>query len=98
MAEKMHEMRLMVSVEDLKWFKENFPMFKWTAGDTTLKWNSNKPEEVALAKKAFEAYKQKHPRALAFSIDKDGKISEHATKEFDANAEMIVMQEYAVKG
>ena len=67
-------MRLLIAPADLKWFKENFPTIKWEAGDTTIKWNANDPEEVEMARKAFMAYKQKHPRALAFSVDKDGKI------------------------
>ena len=96
--EKLHEMNLLISVSDLNWFKENFPAFKWVAGHTRIVWNANDPDEVAMARKAFEAYKKKHPRALSFSIDKDGNTSSQASKEFDPNAEMIVMQEYAVKG
>jgi len=98
LIDNKREMRLLISVSDLPWFKENFSMFKWQAGDTKISWNANDPDEVAMAQKAFEAYKKKHPRALAFSIDKDGNTSAQASKEFDPNAEMIVMQEYAVKG
>lgn len=94
----MSVLNLLMSVSDLDWFKENFPAIKWVAGHTCLEWNSNMPEEVEMAKKAFEAYKKKHPRALAFSIDKDGNTSAQASKEFDPNAEMILMQEYTVKG
>ena len=97
-AEDIREMRLLISVSDLPWFKENFPSFKWESGDTKISWNANKPEEVEMARKAFEAYKKKHPRALAFSIDKDGNTSAQASKDFDQNAEMIVLQEYTVKG
>lgn len=98
MDKKMREMRLLISVADLPWFKEHFPVFKWEAGDTTIKWNANDPDEVAMAKKAFEAYKKKHPKALAFRVKKDDQKDANAIKEFDSNAEMIIMQEFAVKG
>jgi len=93
-----HEMRLLIAVSDLEWFKTNFPMFKWEAGDTTIKWNANDPDEVEMAKKAFDAYKQKHPKALAYRVKKNDEKEATGMKEFDANAEMIIMREYMVKG
>ncbi len=93
-----NEMRLLIAPSDLAWFKENFPMFKWEAGDTTIKWNANDPEEVKMAKQAFEAYKKKHPKALAFKVKKDDQKDAKRLDSFDPNAEMIIMQEFAVKG
>ena len=95
---EMHEMRLLLSVKDLVWFQKEFPTIKWKAGDTTVKWNANDPDEVALAKQAFEAYKKKHPKAMAFRVNKEDKKDAKSIDEFDPNAEMIIMQEYMVKG
>lgn len=97
-TEQIREMRLLISVKELSWFKENFPSFKWEAGDTTIKWNANDPDEVAMAKKAFEAYKKKHPKAMAFRVKKDDKKDAHEINEFDPNAEMILMQDWMHKG
>ena len=96
--QKICEMRLLIAPSDLKWFKENFPTFKWEAGDTTIKWNANDPEEVAMARKAYEAYKKKHPKALAFRVKKDDQKDANRLDDFDPNAEMIIMQEFMVKG
>lgn len=97
-AQQVSEMRLLLSVEELAWFKENFPMFNWEAGDTTIKWNANDPEEVEMARKAFEAYKKKHPKAMAFKVKRDDKKDTQEIPEFDPNAEMIIMQDWAIKG
>ena len=91
-------MRLLISAKELEWFKTKFPGIKWEAGDTTIKWNANNPEEVEMARKAFAAYKQKHPKAMAFKMERDNKASSQEIKEFDANAEMILMQDWMTKG
>jgi len=96
--ERLSEMRLLISVKELEWFKTNFPGIKWEAGDTTIKWNANSPEEVEMARKAFEAYKAKHPKALAFKMEHDNKASSQEMKEFDPNAEFIICQEWMHKG
>lgn len=94
----MGEMRLLVSAKDLAEFKKEFPGIKWEAGDTTLRWNANSPEEVALAKKAFEAYRKKFPKAQAFRLLKNDTKDCHEIKDFDPNAEVIIMQEFLHKG
>ena len=96
--EKICQMRLLISAKELAWFKENFPSIKWEAGDTNIKWNSNKPEEIEMAKQAFEAYKKKHPKAQAFRVNNDDKKDTQVLEEFDPNAEFIIMQDFLVKG
>ena len=96
--EKIHEMRLLISVKELDWFKKEFPGIKWEAGDTTLRWNANNAEEVKLARQAYDAYKKKHPNAMAFRVKADDRKDTTEIKEFDANAEVILMQEWNVKG
>lgn len=98
MEEKFCEMRLLISAKELEEFKKEFPGIKWEAGDTNIRWNSNNPEEVEMARKAFEAYKKKHPKALAFKMKADDKKDTQEIKEFDPNAEFIVLQEFMVKG
>lgn len=97
-SEKMCEMRLLISAKELEDFKKEFPGIKWEAGDTTIKWNANKPEEVEMAKKAFEAYKTKHPKAMAFRVNPQDKKETNQIKDFDPNAEMIICQEFMQKG
>lgn len=97
-AEKMCEMRLLISAKELEEFKKEFPEFKWQAGDTNIRWNANKPEEVEMARRAFEAYKKKHPKAMAFRVNPQEKKETNEIKEFDPNAEMIIMQEFMTKG
>ena len=96
--EKICEMRMLISVKDLEWFRKEFPEIKWEAGDTNIRWNSNSSEEVEMARKAFEAYKQKHPKAMAFKVNKDDKKDAQELKEFDPNAEMVVVQDWMQKG
>jgi hypothetical protein len=96
--EKICEMRLLISAKELAEFKKDFPEIKWQAGDTNIRWNANKPEEVEMAKKAFEAYKQKHPKAMAFRVNPQDKKETNQIKDFDPNAEMIIMQEFMQKG
>ena len=98
LIEKICQMRLLLGVKELEWFKKEFPNIKWTAGDTTIRWNANNPEEVEMARKAFEAYKLKHPKALAFKVNPEEKKDTQQLQEFDPNAEMIVVQEFMQKG
>ena len=98
LTERISEMRLLISAKELEWFKTEFPGFKWEAGDTTIKWNANNPEEVELARQAYEAYKKKHPKAMAFAVKKDDKKDTRQLDAFDPNAEMILMQEWMHKG
>ena len=91
-------MRILITPKELEEFKKEFPGIKWEAGDTTIKWNANKPEEVELARKAFEAYKKKHPKAMAFRVKKDNQKDAKEIKQFDPNAEMILLQDWMVKG
>ena len=94
----MNQMRLLISAKELEWFKKEFPEIKWEAGDTTVKWNANNPEEVEMARKAFEAYKKKHPKAMAFKVDVDGNKGADEIPDFDPNAEMILLQDWMHKG
>jgi hypothetical protein len=96
--EKMCEMRLLISAKELEGFKKDFPGIKWQAGDTTIRWNGNKPEEVEMARKAFEAYRIKHPKAMAFRVNPEDKKETSEIKAFDPNAEMIIMQDWMTKG
>lgn len=96
--EKINEMRLLISPKDLKWFQTNFPELKFQAGDTTIRWNANNKEETELARRAFEAYKNKHPQALFFKINREDKKDVEPLKVFDPNCEYIVGQEWQVKG
>ena len=96
--ERICEMRLLISAKDLPWFKKEFPSFDWTAGDTKIKWNANDPDEVEMARRAFEAYKKKHKKAMAFKVDKNDKRDTQKISEFDPNAEYIIMQEFMHKG
>lgn len=98
LVEKLCEMRILISPKELAWFKENFPSIRWEAGDTTIKWNANDPEEVAMAKAAYDAYKKKHPKAQAFAVKKDDKKDTKTLSDFDPNAEYIIMQDWLVKG
>ena len=96
--EKICEMRILLSAKELKWFNENYPEIKWGAGDTTIKWNANDPDEVEMARRAWGAYKKKHPKAQGFSVDKDDKKNTKVLKDFDPNAEKVILQDWLVKG
>lgn len=97
-VEKICSMRLLLSVKELDWFKTNFPEINWTAGDTNIKWNANDPDEVALARKAFRAYKEKHPKAQAFRVNPENKKDAKSIDDFDPNSEYIIMQDFLHKG
>jgi hypothetical protein len=96
--EKIHQMRILISPKELESFKKEFPDIKWTAGDTEIKWNANHPEEVEMARKAFDAYKKKHPKAMAFRVNAEDKKDAKEIKDFDPNAEMIIIQDWQQKG
>lgn len=97
--QKICEMRIMLSVRELEEFKRDFPDIKWTAGDTEIKWNSNDPDEVEMARKAYNAYKSKHPNAKAYRVFKgNNKISNIDIDDFDPNAELIILQDAMKKG
>ena len=98
MTEKIHQMRILISIKELADFKKEFPNFNWTAGDTTIRWNANDPDEVNLARMAFEAYKKKHPKTQAFSVDVNGNKGAKELSGFDPNAEMILVQDWMQKG
>jgi hypothetical protein len=95
---KMCSMRLMLSVKEVEWFKTNFPGIKWEAGHTEVRWNANDPDEVELARKAFKAYKEKHPKAMAFKVNPEDKKDAKSLDAFDPNAEYIIMQDFLHKG
>jgi len=97
-VEKQNSMRLLLSVKELAWFKEKYPEIKWTAGDTNIRWNANDPDEVALARKAFQAYREKHPKAMAFRVNPENKKDAKSIDHFDPNAEQIIMQDFLHKG
>lgn len=96
-TERICEMRLLLSPMEIEEFKKEFPEFKWEAGDTKILWNANDLEEVAMARKAFEAYRKKHPGSLVYKVDMNDKGSE-VIKDFDPNAEMIVIHDRMVGG
>lgn len=95
---KQSSMRLLLSVKELAWFQERFPGIKWTAGDTNIKWNANDPDEVDLARRAFNAYREKHPKAMAFRVNPENKKDAKCIEKFDPNAEYIIVQDYLHKG
>lgn len=57
-------------------------------GDTKTIWDKSNPDEVAAAKATFDALKKKG--YLSFRVKDDGKPGE-AIKEFDPNAEKIIL-------
>jgi hypothetical protein len=91
-------MRLLLTAKEREEFRKEFPGFKWDAGDTKIAWNSNNPEEVEMARQAFNAYKKKHPKAMAFRVKKDDVKDTQEIKEFDPNAELLLVQDWMHKG
>ncbi len=65
-----------------------------TEGDVKQMWDSENPEEVAVAKAAFDKLTKKGYKA--FSVKKDGEKGKQID-EFDPDAEKIVMTP-AMKG
>jgi hypothetical protein len=64
-------------------------------GDTTTSWNPNNPDEVALARQAFDAAKAK--KMLTYKANADGSKGE-LIREFDPSAERIVCTPQNVGG
>lgn len=58
------------------------------AGDVKTVWNKDNPDEVAAAKTQFDNLKAKG--FLSFRTDRNGEKGE-LIREFDANAESIIM-------
>lgn len=60
-----------------------------TTGDTKLMWSKDNDDEIAAAKRMFNELKEK--RFVAFSVKgKDGEKNE-IIREFDPDAERIIM-------
>lgn len=64
-------------------------------GDTRIEWNPNSPDEVAMARKAFDQAKKK--RYLIYRTARDGSRGE-LLREFDPTAERIVCTPQTVGG
>ena len=64
-------------------------------GDTTTSWDPRRPDEVALAREAFDAAKAK--KMLIYKANTDGTKGE-LLREFDPNAEKIVCSPQNVGG
>lgn len=64
-------------------------------GDTRIEWNRNNPVEVELARKNFDAHKEK--RYLAYKTRSDGTKGE-LLRNFDPDAERILMTPQLVGG
>lgn len=64
-------------------------------GDTRTEWNKDNPAEVEMARKAFQAAKDK--RYLIYKTRSDGSRGE-LMREFDPNAERIVCTPQTVGG
>ena len=62
------------------------------AGDTTVKWNANNPDEVKMARKAFKAAIKEYGKdAIIFAVNKKGKKDQKIV-DFDPLAEEILVQ------
>jgi hypothetical protein len=57
-------------------------------GDLKIIWDSDKPEEVAHARKSFDEFKGKG--YLAYKVSKDGAKGE-VMKSFEADAEKVIL-------
>lgn len=64
-------------------------------GDTRVEWNPNNPDEVALARKAFQNAKDK--RYLIYRVEPGGTRGE-LLREFDPSAERIICAPQTVGG
>lgn len=65
------------------------------SGDTRIEWNPAVPEEVSMAKKAFDEAKKK--KYLTYRLRADGTQGE-LIREFDPRAERIVATPQTVGG
>lgn len=66
-----------------------------TTGDTRIEWDPAKPDEVALARRAFQDAKDK--KMLIYRTRADGTQGE-LLRDFDPNAERIVCAPQTVGG
>ena len=64
-------------------------------GDTTHTWDRTRPDEVAVARRAFDEAKAK--KYLIYKMNADGSKGE-LIREFDPNAERIVCSPQNVGG
>ena len=64
-------------------------------GDTRIEWDRNSPAEVEIAKKAFDAAKDK--KYLTYRVGADGSRGE-LIREFDPRAERIIATPQTVGG
>jgi len=64
-------------------------------GDTRTEWDKNRPDEVELARKAFQAAKEK--KMLIYRTRADGSKAE-LMREFDPSAERIIATPQTVGG
>lgn len=64
-------------------------------GDARIEWNPNVPEEVSMARKAFDEAKKK--KYLTYKVDANGNQGE-LIREFDPRAERIVASPQTVGG
>jgi hypothetical protein len=66
-----------------------------STGDTRTEWDRNNPDEVNMARKAFEQAQKK--KYLIYRTRRDGSRGE-LLREFDPNAERIVCTPQTVGG
>lgn len=64
-------------------------------GDNKIEWNADRPAEVEAARQMFDTMKAK--RYMAYTLDESGHRGE-VIREFDPNAERIIMQPQRVGG
>ncbi len=64
-------------------------------GDTKTNWDKGNADEVAAARAQFASLKDKG--YVAYSVDKDGE-SDSVIKEFDPDAERLIMRPAMVGG
>jgi hypothetical protein len=66
-----------------------------STGDTRIEWDPSKPDEVEMARKAFQAAKDK--KYLIYKTKRNGDKGE-LMREFDPSAERIVCAPQTVGG
>lgn len=64
-------------------------------GDTRIEWDPSRPDEVAMARKAFDEAKKK--KYLTYKVGADGTRGE-LLREFDPRAERIIATPQTVGG
>jgi len=66
-----------------------------STGDTRIEWDPTKPDEVKMARKAFDEAKKK--KYLTYKVDRRGNQGE-LLREFDPAAERIICTPQTVGG